>query len=140
LAVPIASPLRTFGWLYVANKAGADEFPEIDERVATTIAAQIAVAYESVATVDQLKREMAERLHAQKLLRGTLRARTVLSECGHVLVHATDESVLLQEMCSKIVSAGKYRLAWIAFVDEAGELQRSRAWPVWWPMCCSNRR
>jgi CheY-like chemotaxis protein len=47
LAVPLASPTTGYGWLYVGEKLGAAEFSDDDERVALTLAAQAAMAYEN---------------------------------------------------------------------------------------------
>lgn len=72
LAVPIASAMQTFGWLYVAEKLGADHFSIDDENIALTLAAHTAVAYENVKLVDEIQRhsarlqlEVAERRKAQ---------------------------------------------------------------------------
>ncbi len=45
LGVPIMSRKKSYGWLYLVDKLGADEFSEVDERVAVTVSAQLAVAY-----------------------------------------------------------------------------------------------
>jgi diguanylate cyclase (GGDEF)-like protein/PAS domain S-box-containing protein len=60
LGVPIASRERTHGWLYLVDKLGAVSFSEVDERVAATVAAQIAVAYENLLLYDQIKRHHAQ--------------------------------------------------------------------------------
>ena len=60
LGVPIASRERTHGWLYLVDKLGADEFSEVDERVAATVAAQIAVAYENLLLYEEIKRHHAQ--------------------------------------------------------------------------------
>ncbi|CAN7454472.1 EAL domain-containing protein [Pseudoduganella sp. LjRoot289] len=60
LGVPIASRERTHGWLYLADKLGADSFSEVDERVAATVAAQIAGAYENLLLYDQIRRHHAQ--------------------------------------------------------------------------------
>jgi diguanylate cyclase (GGDEF)-like protein/PAS domain S-box-containing protein len=56
LGVPIASRERVHGWLYLVDKLGATEFNEVDERVAVTVAAQIAVAYENLLLYDEIRR------------------------------------------------------------------------------------
>ncbi|CDG82029.1 EAL domain-containing protein [Janthinobacterium agaricidamnosum] len=56
LGVAIASRERSHGWLYLVDKLGADEFSEVDERVAATVAAQIAVAYDNLHLYDEIKR------------------------------------------------------------------------------------
>ena len=60
LGVPIASRERVHGWLYLVDKLGADGFSEVDERVAVTVCAQIAVAYENVLLYDEIKRHHAQ--------------------------------------------------------------------------------
>jgi PAS domain-containing protein len=58
--VPIASPERTHGWLYLVDKLGADGFSEVDERVAGTVAAQVAVAFENLLLYEEIKRHHAQ--------------------------------------------------------------------------------
>jgi CheY-like chemotaxis protein len=48
LGVPVQSPGEVYGWLCLLNKVGASEFTEEDEKVASTLAAQAAIAYENV--------------------------------------------------------------------------------------------
>jgi diguanylate cyclase (GGDEF)-like protein/PAS domain S-box-containing protein len=60
LGVPIASRDRTHGWLYLVDKLGADGFSEVDERVAGTVAAQVAVAFENLLLYDEIKRHHAQ--------------------------------------------------------------------------------
>lgn len=77
LAVPLASRERTYGWMYLAEKLGADQFSEVDERVVATVAGQFVVAYESLILYEKVQRqhkqlslEMEERLRLdQDLLR-----------------------------------------------------------------------
>ena len=79
LGVPIASAGRLYGWLYLVDKLGADEFSEVDERAVATVATQLAAAYENLVlynkvqdTVRQLeaelreRRRMTDRLHASE--------------------------------------------------------------------------
>ncbi|GAB2877265.1 hypothetical protein GCM10027277_53180 [Pseudoduganella ginsengisoli] len=60
LGVPLASSEHVHGWLYLADKLGVDSFSEVDERVAVTVAAQVAVAYENLQLYDQIKRHHAQ--------------------------------------------------------------------------------
>jgi diguanylate cyclase (GGDEF)-like protein/PAS domain S-box-containing protein len=60
LGVPIASRDRTHGWLYLVDKLGADGFSEVDERVAGTVAAQVAVAFENLLLYEEIKRHHAQ--------------------------------------------------------------------------------
>jgi len=47
LIVPIASPARPYGWLFLGNKLGTDEFTDADERVAVALGAFAGIAYEN---------------------------------------------------------------------------------------------
>ena len=76
LGVPIASRERVHGWLYLVDKIGVHEFSEVDERVAATVAAQIAVAYDNLLLYDEIKRhheqltlDMAARIRLDEDLR-----------------------------------------------------------------------
>jgi PAS domain S-box-containing protein len=60
LGAAISSPLRVYGCLALANKLGADAFSEDDERLATTLAAQLAVAYENARLYTELEQRAAE--------------------------------------------------------------------------------
>jgi len=58
LSVPIATSSRVYGWLSLGNKLGADEFTDVDERVAATLAAHAAIAYEAAHQFDDLHRRV----------------------------------------------------------------------------------
>ncbi len=60
LGVPIASGERVHGWLYLANKLGDEGFSEVDERIAATVAAQIAVSYENLQLYEEVRRNHAQ--------------------------------------------------------------------------------
>ncbi|MGZ9044851.1 MAG: response regulator, partial [Telluria sp.] len=60
LGVPIISRERVHGWLYLVDKLDAAEFSEVDERVAVTVSAQIAAAYENLALYEEIKRHHAQ--------------------------------------------------------------------------------
>jgi len=76
LVVPITLHERVHGWLYLADKLGADEFSEVDERVAVTVAAQIAAAFQNLLLYEevrrnheQLQRDMDARIRLDEDLR-----------------------------------------------------------------------
>jgi len=48
-----------------------------------------------------------------------------LSDCNLAIIHATDEEVLLNEVCRIIVEVGGYRLAWVGLAEhDAGKTVR----------------
>jgi PAS domain S-box-containing protein/putative nucleotidyltransferase with HDIG domain len=74
-----------------------------------------------------IDRDITERKRAERALRRFNRALKTLSACNEVLVRATDETQLLNEMCKQIVEAGGYRMAWVGLVECDGEHRIRRA-------------
>jgi signal transduction histidine kinase/DNA-binding response OmpR family regulator len=75
LGVPIATADQVYGWLYFGDRLGATEFTDEDERVAATLALQLALLHENFMLYDtlqnhavQLQLEMAERRNAEREL------------------------------------------------------------------------
>src|SRR5471032_764175 len=60
LGVPITTGHRVYGWLLLANKLGEPQFSEIDERIASTVAAQLAIAYENLVRYRQIASNHAQ--------------------------------------------------------------------------------
>jgi signal transduction histidine kinase/DNA-binding NarL/FixJ family response regulator len=60
LCVPLLSPTDVYGWLYLLDKLGAEEFSAEDERLAGTLAAQVALAYENVMLYETATRTAEE--------------------------------------------------------------------------------
>ena len=54
LIAPLASPSRVYGWFALAEKVGAQAFSDVDERIATTLGAQVGMAYEHASLVVRL--------------------------------------------------------------------------------------
>ncbi|MFN2455449.1 MAG: response regulator [Pyrinomonadaceae bacterium] len=73
LGAPILLPSHAYGWLYLSDKMGAEEFSEADERLAATLTSQVAVAYENASLyaasqrhAAALSQEVAERKQAEE--------------------------------------------------------------------------
>jgi signal transduction histidine kinase/CheY-like chemotaxis protein len=60
LCVPLISPTDVYGWLYLVDKLGAEEFSADDERLARTLAAQVTIAYENVVLYETAARNAEE--------------------------------------------------------------------------------
>lgn len=69
LGAPIMTPTQRYGAFYFADKIGATEFNIEDERVAATLATQVAVAYENALRYVEIQQEVAERRQAEVALR-----------------------------------------------------------------------
>ena len=73
LGAPMLSADGVFGWVYLLNKLNADDFSEADERLAATLATQVAIAYENAVLyseaqqhASELQQEIAERRQAEE--------------------------------------------------------------------------
>jgi signal transduction histidine kinase len=73
LGAPILSATGVCGWVYLLNKLNAEDFSEADERLAATLATQVAVAYENAVLYSdaqqhatELQLEIAERKQAEE--------------------------------------------------------------------------
>ena len=73
LGAPILSGAGVCGWLYLLDKLDADDFTEADERLAATLAAQVAVSFENASLYTraqshaaELRLEMAVRKQAEE--------------------------------------------------------------------------
>ncbi|HEV7797349.1 MAG TPA: response regulator [Pyrinomonadaceae bacterium] len=73
LGAPILSAAGVCGWVYLLNKLNADDFTEADERLAATLATQVAIAYENARLYSDAQRhagelqlEITERKHAEE--------------------------------------------------------------------------
>jgi diguanylate cyclase len=55
LAVPVSSLTRTYGWLCLADKIGADEFAAEDERILVSLAGQAGRIYENGSLYQQVQ-------------------------------------------------------------------------------------
>jgi len=73
LGAPILSGSKVSGWVYLLNKINAEDFTEADERLAATLATQVAVAYENARLYSDaqqhasaLQMEITERMQAEE--------------------------------------------------------------------------
>lgn len=60
LGAPLMSGTEMYGWLVLLEKQNGEEFDEEDERMASTLAAQAAIAYENLLFSDLLLRKAEE--------------------------------------------------------------------------------
>ena len=63
------------------------------------------------------ERAMELRKEMENNLRRTERALKTISACNGALVRATNETMLLTEICRVVVEKGGYRLAWVGFAE-----------------------
>ncbi|MCF6290748.1 MAG: response regulator [Desulfobacterales bacterium] len=64
-----------------------------------------------------LQQEVETRKQAEATVSKVNLELTMLSECIHAVVRATDETELVRQICRTIVEVGGYRMAWVGFVE-----------------------
>ena len=69
----------------------------------------------------QVIEDITERKRDELNLKRVLRARRVMAEVNHTLVHAAAESALLQETCRILVETGGYCQAWVGLAEDDAE-------------------
>lgn len=149
LGVPIASATWRYGILYLSDKLGTEEFSDEDEHIATTLASQLAVAYENAQRYDALHRhaaaldqEIAERRRieaqrdqlltqeqlaraaAERTAQRTARLQAVTAACSEALMlDQVTELVMDQGITLSGASSGLIAL----LTDDHSALQIARA-------------
>jgi diguanylate cyclase (GGDEF)-like protein/PAS domain S-box-containing protein len=107
LGLPVRDPQQLHGWMYCARQPGAAPFSSDDERIAATLGAQLAVAYDNLNLY-----QVVQRHAAQLQMEATARARAdaALRESEHRLELArqvfdsTAESIMMTDADANIVA------------------------------------
>jgi diguanylate cyclase (GGDEF)-like protein len=135
LAAPLCSLTRTYGWLCLADKLGAEGFSAEDERIITTLGAQVGRIYENGSLYREVEQhaakllvEMEKREAATARIQHLNRVYAVLSGINSLIVRVQDRGQLLDEACRLAVESGQFGFAWCGWLDCAtGQLHRA-AW------------
>lgn len=61
--------------------------------------------------------DVTEQRTAQQAQQRLNRALRLLSQCNQILIHATEEQQLLNDICRMIVETGGYRMAWVGYAE-----------------------
>jgi response regulator RpfG family c-di-GMP phosphodiesterase len=135
----IAKPIHDMGVLeHAVNKAlERSEFLEqrkkyrvhLEEEVKKRTAEVEQRRLELEKAYNDLQAEVEVRKEAEELLSNINLELTMLSDCIHAVVRATDEQNLIQEICRIIVEVGGYQMAWVGFADQ--DIEKSVK-PVAW--------
>ncbi|MHB9037374.1 MAG: PAS domain S-box protein [Armatimonadota bacterium] len=84
-------------------------FQDIGRRLSDALSTLL--AYRDLRESEENYRQLSERLQKAN------RALTTLSNVNQALIHATEESTLLDEVCKIAVETGGYRMAWIGYAE-----------------------
>ena len=73
--------------------------------------------------------DITERKRAEEELRRVNRELRAISDCNQVLLRATDEQTLIDEICRIVCEEAGYRMAWVGYAeDDAAKSVRPVAW------------
>ena len=97
LVAPVLTRNRTYGWIGLGNKLGGAGFTADDERLLTTLAAQLAVGYENSRLFEELKQraEDLEREAAERR-RSAERYRMVVEQASDGIMIADQEANIVE--------------------------------------------
>jgi diguanylate cyclase (GGDEF)-like protein/PAS domain S-box-containing protein len=107
LGLPIRDLNHLYGWLYFADKNSAGEFSEEDERVATALAAQLAVAYENISLYQMVQRHAAQlqlEANARQRADAALRVSEERLRLSAQVFDSTQESITVTDVQGYIVA------------------------------------
>ncbi len=123
----IAKPIHDMGVLeHAVNKAlERAEFLEekkrysehLEEEVKKRTAEVEQRSAELEKAYNDLQQEVGVRKQAEEELSRINLELTMLSDCIHAVVRATDEQELMTEICRIIVEVGAYEMAWVGFAE-----------------------
>jgi PAS domain S-box-containing protein len=65
LAVPVVSRLANYGWIYLMDHLGLGPFSSEDEGLTSTLAAQVALAYENLRLLESVQAEIQRRVQSE---------------------------------------------------------------------------
>ncbi len=110
LGAPILTSTRLYGMFYVGDKIGADEFNEDDERMALTLASQMAAAYENLLLYDQIQHHAASLQVEVNERRKVEEALKLENERFQRFVESNIVGIAIVDMAGNIITANDYCL------------------------------
>ena len=108
-----------------AMKAGSLDFITKDKRLKLELVPMVEKIYkwhqiklEKIKITEKLKeREEYEKEQNKSLVRKNLLLK-ILFDCGNIILHATNEQKLINDICKKIINIGTYKLVWFAYCKD----------------------
>jgi diguanylate cyclase (GGDEF)-like protein len=103
VAAPVVSLTAVYGWIFLANKLGADEFSKDDERTLGIIAAQTGRIYENGALYHKIEKHSTE-LEEEIVEREQVQAR-LAAQYAVARILAEAEAGNLEEACQQMLAS-----------------------------------
>lgn len=113
--VVVASGLDDEALAIEAVRRGAQDYLVKDKWDGFRLSRAISYAIERQRLLVELKHTERSLRQSEEIARRTARALKALTYCNHALIHATEESAFLNDICRLLVDTGGYRMAWIGF-------------------------
>jgi diguanylate cyclase (GGDEF)-like protein len=105
-------------WLFGLHQCS---YPRVwtaeDERLVQEVGRRLADGLTTLLTFRNLQQREAEARGLASAQARLNRALRLLSRCNQLLIHADNESALLNDVCRLVVEAGHYGLAWVSLAD-----------------------
>ena len=127
MVLPIASPSRNYGWLYLADKQGADRFSDVDEEMLMAVAAQIGVAYENLMLFERIRLSLV-RMERESEARARMRAVLREREAGLQRAQAMSKLAHVISGPDGVFESWSQTLPALLGVDRTGLPGSIRAW------------
>jgi diguanylate cyclase (GGDEF)-like protein len=135
LVAPVSSLSRTYGWIALSDKVGAEQFGAEHERLIGMLAAEVGRIYENahlynelLAQTERLQAQIAERAAAEEKVRRLNRVYALLSGVNTLIVRVRSREELFTDACRIAVEHGSFAIAWIAQLTD----EHAGAIPVAW--------
>jgi CheY-like chemotaxis protein/GAF domain-containing protein len=119
LAVPLMTPSRVYGWLCLADKIGAAEFVQQDEKLLNLLATLVGRTYENLNLHLALKWQEKKTARTKPLLPSGLESKVLervyalLGGTHELTVRSRSRDELCKEACRLAVRQGHFELAYI---------------------------
>jgi len=121
LAVPLMTPTQTYGWLYLADKLGAEEFDARDEALISILGTVIGRSYEALSLNRAFAWQSRRLQHSEDRYRTRSKTCTqhvdrvyaLLGGANRIMAMARDRDAFCKATCRLAIRQGHFRLAYI---------------------------
>lgn len=121
VAAPVCSLTRSYGWICLGDKTGAEEFSAEDEHLLGTLGAQVGRIYENGSLYREIQAHANELQHLNRVY-------AVLSGINTLIVRVQDRQHLLDGSARLAVENGHFRFAWCGWLEPGAKTFRHCAW------------
>jgi PAS domain S-box-containing protein len=114
---------RLWGLLIAHHCASPRQWELQETDLLFSLSSQVALAIQQAELYQQAQTEVFRQRRMASQLSKLNRSVKMLLECNKLLVQATDESKLLQDICQIVIAVGGYQLAWIGLTESQAASQ-----------------